>query len=510
MPKIPNIQEQSVQMSQPTVQQYKIPGAIPGAFGELSAEALGDAGKSLSDLSSKGFDVAAMVNKQKLDEEKATTKNEYALNVQNLMFNEEEETYKDSKGIERSRPKGYQLRSQYQTEGSVESWIQSEFEMRQSLLENYSGDKKALNLELENLSVTARERILQHQVTEGRKAAHNTYGKTRKTYIDQAAMATDSKSLVGFFENLASNNMDEANRFGMGEEEIASQNNADFKGATDNATTGILINSGDLEKAKTLLSEVQEYLLPDSYNEIAKKLDTMSEAIKKRFDAQKKISYNKNTVDLANMLVDKSLTPEIVRKMQEEDSIPSDTAAIFYSLSLDKVYEIPESTPLGEPDYFLSKIEDNPEDSEQIHKTMTEATKAYGESKLGVQQYRYFIQKANDVITGKTKKSSFSQKIDSAIKNVKNFFSGNKNSTKQEFAENLDLLLEKSLAGQDPDITARSLIKEYNLKKNPYIISAPENGGVFIDANGNMKLLFPDGDIVDLDGKKPDKDKEKK
>jgi hypothetical protein len=276
------VANETVKMQAPTVPEYNIPNAVPGAFGEKTAEAIGNVGNAISGVG----DIVAKYEEQQAKEKAASVKTEYMQKMQDLMYNPEEETYTDGDKT-LTRPKGLMMQYGSQTKGAMQRMQPQEAELRKAAIDQVPNFLKGdLNASLESHFLSTRENLLQHEHTQTRIAAHNTYGATRKTLVDQAAMAKDKDSLIGFFNNINKNNADEVNRFGLGDAALVEQNNKDYATAAGNAAASILTTTGDVKQAKKMLSDVKEYILPDTFNDINQKIDTMDKVRKENYRRQ--------------------------------------------------------------------------------------------------------------------------------------------------------------------------------------------------------------------------------
>lgn len=428
MPTIPRSQE-TERYDTPQVGQYHIPGAVPGAFGEREAAATEALGKSVSGLSDTANNMMAIqykVQQQQLKVKQADSTNRYINDLQNILYNPEEEQYKyGDKTL--TRPKGFMLQSGYQTVDLTDRLRPVEKALREKYVKEIP-DKQAqaeLNQSLFEHFLGVQESTIKHEVTERRKADKETYSANRKTLTDSSAMAEDGATLMKYFDKLAKNNQDEEDRFALGKDVRLQQNSKDFAAAADNAATGKLIKTGKIEEAKALLTSVEKYLLRDDFNDITKKLDTMSGAIEKRFKAEEKRNYVKSSIALSGMLHDKTLKPEQVIALQQSGQLDPESAAIFYAASIKKVYDIPEGTSLTEPNYFLKLLSDASSDDPQVHKILKDAAEAYSENKMGDKQYLYFIQEAQNIFNEQDKalsgKSRYRVMLNSAIDGIKAF-----------------------------------------------------------------------------------------
>jgi hypothetical protein len=89
-----------------------------------------------------------------------------------------------------------------------------------------------------------------------------------------------------------------------------------------------------------------------------------------------------------------------------------------------------------------------------------------------------------------------------AIRNVGDFFRGKKHSTDAEAAIAIKKLLAGVSGGEKIDAAVERVKNEYNIEKNPELLNVPESGAIYMDIEGNLKILKNvDGKIVAEDYK---------
>lgn len=236
-----------------------------------------------------------------------------------------------------------------------------------------------------------------------------------------------------------------------------------------------------------------------------KYIEEANSVIKKNIEiAQWRINQTqtKATIELSDALSAGTLTPVMVRDMQQKGLIDSETAAIFDSIALKKTYEIPESTSLAQPDYFLRLIEDSMGRKDKIQKVMADAAKAYGDHKLGTNQYLYFIQSAKETFDRQSKgiftTSRGQNKFVAAMDGIKAFFKNLGESKKEDFNSAVASFTDRIKPGEDPHVVKDQVINEHRVKIKPAIENFPENGKLMVDKNGNKALVYPDGRIEEV------------
>ena len=242
-----------------------------------------------------------------------------------------------------------------------------------------------------------------------------------------------------------------------------------------------------LKKEKDLSSE-DKYKLRNEAQQIQKRDKEFQEW-------QTKQTQIGGTIELSDALYNNTLTPKMVRTMQQQGIIDSETATIFDSLAIDKKYDIPDSTALGQPDYFLRLLEDSNGEKAQVDKVLRDAAKAYGNGKLGVNQYRYFIENAKETFDRQSKgiftETKEQSSIKAAVKGIEEFDKSNKsNKLKGEMTSKF---FDRYKPGEDANKIKNDIINETVVQKKPEISNIPEEGKVMVDKNGNKARVFPDG-----------------
>lgn len=241
----------------------------------------------------------------------------------------------------------------------------------------------------------------------------------------------------------------------------------------------------------TQLTEKDKYSLIEEAHQIEKR--------DKEFQAwQLKQTQTQGTVELSDALFNKSLSPTMVRDMQQKGLIDSETAAIFDSLAIDKKYDIPESTSLGQPEYFLRLLEDTHGEKVEVNKILKDAATSYAEGKLGVNQYRYFIQSAKETFDRQSKgiftPSKEQNAVKSALDGIQSFAKSTGGAVEGMFVKFFD----RFKPGEDPNVIKSQVINEKVLEDKPEVSAFPSDGKLMIDKNGNKAMVFPDGHIEEI------------
>lgn len=203
-----------------------------------------------------------------------------------------------------------------------------------------------------------------------------------------------------------------------------------------------------------------------------------------------------NTIALSEALQNNTLTPLMVREMQQNGMIDSETASVFTAVALKREYEIPTGTSLIEPDYFLSLLEDSGGDKVQINKILKDAATAYNEHKIGINQYQYFIQNSKEIFDRQSKgiftKNPIQQKIQGAIHSMRDFFFGvgnDKEENDKNLGEGITKFFDRFKQNEDPDEIKNTIQREFIIEKNPGVLNLSEEGQTVMDDYGNIRVM---------------------
>lgn len=250
------------------------------------------------------------------------------------------------------------------------------------------------------------------------------------------------------------------------------------------------------EKGLEILKDAEDLTPEDKY-----KLKTSAQQIKKNekeyADWQLKQTQTQGVIELSDALYNNSLDPVTVRDMQQKGLIDAETAAIFDSLAVNKKYDIPTSTSLGQPEYFLRLLESAMGEETKVEKVLKDAAKAYGDGKLGVNQYRYFIENAKETFERQKKgiftKSKEQLGVKSAIQSIKDFASSFFKKSTKPTGDMTNKFFDRYKPGDDPSKVKNEIINEAVVSEKPEISNIPAEGKIMVDKNGNRARVFPDG-----------------
>lgn len=210
---------------------------------------------------------------------------------------------------------------------------------------------------------------------------------------------------------------------------------------------------------------------PKSHNKL---ITEAQQIIKKREDLaewQKNQTLTQGAISLSVALGNNSLTSKMVRDMQQAGTIDAETAAIFDAVALKKKYEIPANTSLAEPDYYIRLLEDSMGDWKDIKKIMADAARAYGDHKIGTNQYLYFINSASETFDRQNRGIFTSSKEQAGVKfsieGIKNaatsIYGAGKNATKEvseATGEMVTKFFDRFKPGDDPQKVKAEVIEE--------------------------------------------------
>jgi hypothetical protein len=509
--KVPTV-DQSVGVNVPTVQPVQVPGAIPGAFGENVAEATAKFGQDIAGVGEKMGQLAIQQADQQAKVRDAKLENDYITGWQNRLYNLNSETVKDLTGKDITRPRGYLARTLDQVDPNMPtSMIQDNADFVKTILEQEPNKQRRaeLAIKLNNHFLSIRENGIQHTVNETRKAAENTFQQTSLNYIDSATLSNTPESLTGSIHNIMLNNKAWENRIGKGAAWLIQQNHDDIEKALWKATDGVLESTGDVERAKQLLNDpsLKDLIPEDLYEATEVKLDQRNKRIGELIKWNTKVTQTQGAFDLSQGLIDGTLTPEKVKAYQQTGKIDTDTAAIFDTVIRKVDFQIPETTTLGKPDYFLRLLDQSLNNKTEAIKVLKDATEAYGKGDMGANQYAYFIQEANKKfarekqgLSGWEKSMDYVRNNAHALKDFATFISP-VNQIKIS-GDMITKLIQRVIKGEDPTLATQAIQKETVLQYHPQAVTYPEEGKKIIDSDSNTKIILPDGTIKDIEQKK--------
>lgn len=249
-------------------------------------------------------------------------------------------------------------------------------------------------------------------------------------------------------------------------------------------------------------------LTPEEKGKMINEAHQIAKRNKEFEDWQLKQAQTQSTISLSDALYNNNLTPTMVRDMQQKGLIDSETAAIFDSLAINKKYDIPESTSLGQPEYFLRLLDASHGDKTQIGKVLKDAATAYGDGKIGVNQYRYFIQSAKETFERQSKgiysKTDEQNNFKASVDGIKTFFKGMKSvgeerdKAQTDFDNAINTFTDRYKPGESQK-AMDSTLNDYRLKVMPEMKNFDAvKGTVIQDKNGNKALAFPDGHVEEI------------
>jgi len=523
MPRIPttqsSVQAQVPQIGTQQVSSVNIPNAVPGQFGEQKYAAQERLGVAATNA---GMNIVNMIQSQQEKKQlvkMAQKENEFLIGMNQIDYGEGEVSKTDETGKSYLVPKGIKNRLGNQADKSTVDWKNETKKLGDTLLKDMPEGKYRENLKLKFLGhiVSKKENQIQHETTQLRKAAKETFDARNKLTID--SVGSDAKSLGETINRLSEYQVEEQAKFGYSNEVRVLETNKNVEEAVSNSTSQLLNATGELKTAKELLKSAKDYLLPKSYKDIEDDLTSEAKKIKELKDWKIKDEQTQSTFDLTQGLVDGTLTTKTVREYQRSGKIASDVASIFDIAARKKYTEMPQPNETGKSDYFVKLIDDNIGNKKEIMAIVKDATKAYGDGKLGVDQYAYFIGQASkkfDTQRKKYPKSELNQpSVDenahyTAVKSLEEFTNTISGKNKGKYTDEAQRLFINGVnKGLSPENAKDVAIKSIALKTNSKISNLPKEGKVMIDKNGNKAMVYPDGTFKDLGGGGKPKEKGK-
>jgi hypothetical protein len=253
-------------------------------------------------------------------------------------------------------------------------------------------------------------------------------------------------------------------------------------------------------KLAASLIQKEERLKQEDKHELTRKSKQVQKQEQEYADWQQKQTQIQGSLQLSQALQGGTINPTMVRNMQQQGIIDAETAAIFDSIALGTKYDVPESTQLGEPDYFIRLIEDSMGDKKKIDKVLKDAAEAYGNNKIGTNQYRYLLQTAQETFERQAQgiytKSKKQNGIMAAIDGLKSLFGKGK---ENELSQAVNSLVERSGQDDNPVEVSQQIINEHRVSLKPEISTFPAEGKIMVDKNGNRARVFPDGRVEALE-----------
>lgn len=249
-----------------------------------------------------------------------------------------------------------------------------------------------------------------------------------------------------------------------------------------------------IEKSEDLVAE-DKYELKSKAQQIIKRDKDFEE-----WNLQQ--SLTSATIELSEALHNNTLTSPMVRDMQQKGIIDSETATIFDSLAINKKYDIPSSTPMGKPEYFLRLLESSMGESAKIDKVLKDAAKDYSSGNIGANQYRYFIENAKEMFERQRKgiftKSKEQENVKAAVEGIKDLDVSSFKEPDKVKGEMVNKFFDRYAQGEDSNKVKNDIINESILKNKPEIANFPTEGKIMVDKNGNKARVFPDGHTEEI------------
>lgn len=321
--KIPTVQP-TVEAQVPTVQEWKIPGAVSGAFGEREASALQGFGQDVTAVGK----MAEVKYHQQSAVKNASLENQFILGNQSLIHNPDPKATKTVKidGKDVDVPAGYGDRFEYQASGASLGYEEDSVALRDSILSQQTDPryKEQLRNAITAHYLSGRNSVQQHEVTQIRKADEREYRALTDNLIQTAA--GNPLQLSPIIDRIIETNDHIKVRFGIDEQTNKKNTDKDINDATLKAGNAILDSGGTLEQVRALIDseDVRNKIPKDYYEDIDSKLEIRATRIDRELKYQDTVSNMKNRFSLINQIssgqLDIANSPDLIRQTALKDS----------------------------------------------------------------------------------------------------------------------------------------------------------------------------------------------
>ena len=533
MPKIPTAEEQ-VRFNPPTAQEYKIPGAVPGAFGEDIAKAEEGFGQDMAAIG----EMANKHNKQLGQVKLAELKTNLDTDVMNIEHNDQTYTFKDPKTGQMITKNAGTL-DNYGTNaiGETNRFMSLATGVAAKYADEFQGSPM-LQAELKQYTAqylqSRREQHITHETTQTRIAANNVY----------EARLSDNILKSGADPNTLGANLVEIYNTGM-EQGAYNGNLAEAKGKIVANSSNAVIKAGyamldsgkSLEEVNDFLADtkIRSHIPAESEDDIVKALTFRDERLKSvradkilstQTDARQKtfnelLNGDTSSLDDPQKRANLSATdPDHLGVALQKINNNRDRAWFSNKYNYD-------FTPSGKEDKeFLASAQEvlALKSKDALSKWMINALagdRKMSSDKLAVigdmaamlGQEQKLSDNHTDVAPSKQAnelRASLSNLLASANPSDAPKNPANKGDKKSPVSPLLGLSLVGSLVGlsgyylmanfgkniknkQSPTTAANLAVQSEVLRLRPQVASYPEEGKVLTDKNGNKLRFFPDG-----------------
>jgi hypothetical protein len=255
------------------------------------------------------------------------------------------------------------------------------------------------------------------------------------------------------------------------------------------------INSGRYD-----LDAEQKTKLTEKAQELLKKREEMDKY-------QLKVTNTQGALELSQDLYNGTLDHNKIRFLQQSGKINSETAAIFDAIALKKNITIPASTSLAEPDFFVNLLNESLEfgDISQTQKVLIDASQAYGDNKMGSQQYAYFVSQANAAfqrqakgLTGLSKSQVAMKGAMNGLKSFNSTINPLSTENKRTWSSLASQFMSRFKEGDDPEKIKNEVIDEHLKSKMQQQLNIENLPANITQAEAfNLLKIDPSGQPID-------------
>jgi hypothetical protein len=326
--KVPQAQTRET-VNPSTIQTPRVPGAVPGAFGEGVAQATAGMGESLGRL---GEIIGKRIEQRKLwdqAQQGSDALESYRSSLQNYLLGDETINVANGDGTTRELP-SLLKRQGTNADGATVEYDQKASELSGRLKEQFAAFdpriSQHLQNELDNMTAGFRNKVISHEAAEWRRGKQASFEAAVTNEINQAMLADTPEALDQSMQAISAKSAILSTFLGEGKEEAKlTLNDAIDKGVLQ-ATQASLRASGDIAKVQKLLDTLKDkpYMSPEIIAETKANLEKYGasvEAEAKRFATAQKIS---NRFDIIGKIATGQINPleagDAIRKVAQTDS----------------------------------------------------------------------------------------------------------------------------------------------------------------------------------------------
>lgn len=347
-----------------------------------------------------------------------------------------------------------------------------------------------------------REAAIRHEVAQMRVFDKNTTNAQIANIQDRAMIETDPNKLKESLTTI----IDINNKFGIRQGEdmevIKQKNHDDIEKALWNATDGVLESTGSVDEAKTLLNDplLKDLIPEDLYEKTEVKLEQRGTRIKKQYDREVALAdfaYTSTTIkDIASGRIDLN-DPSIDAVALSGGNTKLGIA--IKTVQADKGHYTPIGSNMLQDLKFQEYVKDvfATNSKEKISNLLIDALNAHGNKEVSQEKLNILVDAAmNQASILPLKDGEELPPMTTAqaetIAGIK-LLNDWSDSTGVKDNDLYSIYLTARSNNIPVEQAFLSAMKYTAIKKNPVILSAPVDGEVMIDSQGNTKLVFPDG-----------------